>query len=188
MADRSITIYLPRIRAEDRQSEETFWSAFRDAQPEILGALLDGVSAALRNAAQVHFNELPRMADFTIWTTAAESGLGFAPGALVEAYEANQRNVVMTAFEADPLAVTLIGVMEKYHPTSWEGTATQLLEELNTRVEEGTKKSYFWPKSPSALGSRIDRLSSIVESKGWSIRRWHSGSRHIVIARIGEPK
>jgi len=48
--ERCIVVNLPSIPKSKRLSEEDFWNRFRTAQPRILGALLDGVAAALRNS------------------------------------------------------------------------------------------------------------------------------------------
>jgi hypothetical protein len=45
---------------------------------------------ALRRLPKVKLPELPRMADFAMWATAAESLLGWREGAFLRAYTRNQ--------------------------------------------------------------------------------------------------
>jgi hypothetical protein len=51
-----------------------------------LAGLLGAVSTALANLATVRLAELPRMADFAKWVSAAEPALGWTQGAFMEAY------------------------------------------------------------------------------------------------------
>ena len=75
LADRSIIINLAVIPDEKRIPEADFWGDFEDDAPKILGAILDGVSCALRNHKTVKLPEPPRLADFAVWVTAAEPNL-----------------------------------------------------------------------------------------------------------------
>jgi hypothetical protein len=43
LLDRTIGLVLPRIADKDRKDEETFWAAFDQARPAIMGALFDAV-------------------------------------------------------------------------------------------------------------------------------------------------
>jgi len=67
LLDRSLLVYLPDVPEAKRRPEAEFWPAFEEVRPGILGALLDAVSAALRQLATVQVSPLPRMADFAIW-------------------------------------------------------------------------------------------------------------------------
>lgn len=75
LLDRSLVIYLPTIPASERMTERKFWASFDAAQPRILGALLSAVAGALRDLPQVELAQLPRLADFATWVTAAEPSL-----------------------------------------------------------------------------------------------------------------
>ena len=52
LADRAVTIHLAIIPEDARQPEDELFAAFEAKRPVILGALLDGISAALRNLRQ----------------------------------------------------------------------------------------------------------------------------------------
>ena len=107
LADRALTIHLHSVPEDQCHPEDEFFAEFECARPRILGALLDAVSAALRNVASVRLDRSPRMADFVKWVTAAESGLGWEPGAFLAAYRENRRDVSEAAFEADVVAVAI---------------------------------------------------------------------------------
>jgi hypothetical protein len=73
------------------RTESPFYRRFYAERTLILGALLDAVSCALRNAKNVRLDRIPRMADFAVWSEAAAPVLGWKPGALLDAYESNRR-------------------------------------------------------------------------------------------------
>ena len=72
LLNRTISLSLPAIESSSRRTEQELWRAFDDAQPRILGALYDAVSSAIRTLPDIHFEDLPRMADALVWVTAAE--------------------------------------------------------------------------------------------------------------------
>ena len=188
LADRAITISLPRISDNERRSEQEFWQEFLEVRPQILGTLLDAVSTALRDLPQVHLDTYPRMSDFAKWAAAAESAFGFAPGTVAAAYEANRKDVATTAFEADPLAVEIRRMIDTRYPNGWEGTATELLEELNKVADEITRRSRLWPQTASALGSKMRRIAPSLCAQGYKVEYGHSGDRSIYIRPKRPPK
>lgn len=145
----------------------------------ILGALLDAVSAALRNVAGVRLQRSPRMADFVKWTTAAAPGLGWESAEeFVSVYADNRRDVTDATFEADPVAVAIREFIMLVHPVDgWSGSATELLGLLNERVSDSVKRSKLWPLSAQAMGNRIDRIAPLLRGKGFTVERRNSGGR-----------
>ena len=105
-------------------------AAYESVRPQILGALLDGVSAALRNLATVKLDGLPRMADFALWASAAETAFGWDEGTFYRAYQGNRESANEVALEASPIARPLLEVLEERG--SWSGTASELLTALDT--------------------------------------------------------
>ena len=92
------------------------FAAFEAKRATILGALFDAVSAALRFLSKVKLDRAPRMADFAKWITAAESGLGWEPGAFLKVYGENRRDVIESSFEADSVAVAIRDWIIAEHP------------------------------------------------------------------------
>jgi hypothetical protein len=90
--DRAVIVGLDQIPEDKRRPEAELWAAFDAARPRLLGALLEAIATALRNLPKTTLEKLPRMADFAIWATAAESALGIAEGAFMTAYQGNQRD------------------------------------------------------------------------------------------------
>ena len=71
LLDRAIVLSLPTISTHTRQDEARFWAHFDTLRPQLLGALLDVISAAFRTLQDIHLPEPPRMADFARWASAA---------------------------------------------------------------------------------------------------------------------
>jgi len=180
LADRSITIHLRAIPDAERRPEDELNAEFEAARPGIIGALLDAVMRAHANVASVKLDRSPRMADFVKWVTAAEPGLGWEPGEFMMAYSNNRRDVSEAAFEADAVAVAVWKFLQT-KPERFEGTMTELLEEINNYVSETTRRSKYWPQSAAALGNRIERSTPLLKAKGCVIERRHSGQRIITI-------
>ena len=144
LADRSLAVHLAAIPQEQRRTERELWREFEAARPGILGALLDGISSAMRKLPDVQLDRMPRLADFARLIEAATPGLGCEQGQFLEIYEGNRRDLAHTAFEADPVAVAIQKAMQD-HPHEWEGTATDLLEVINAILPEATRKGWHWP-------------------------------------------
>jgi putative DNA primase/helicase len=182
LADRSVTIHLRAIPDNERQPEDELIAAFEEARPRIMGALMDAVSRALGNVAGVKLKRSPRMADFVKWITAAEPGLGWEPGAFLTAYSSNRHDVTEATFEADNIAVAIWKlVTTDERKVGFEGTATELLDAINSQATEVDKKGKYWPQSAAQLGNRVLRAAPLLRSKGCIVDRRHSGDRTIII-------
>ncbi|NMB45029.1 MAG: hypothetical protein GX998_01315, partial [Firmicutes bacterium] len=181
LLDRSLVITLPVISDEKRQDEETFWAAFEEAQPRILGALLDAVSTGLARWESTKLDAMPRMADFARWVTAAEAALPWEAGGFMAAYAGNRSDAVSLALEADCVAVAITGLLEKR--PSFEGTATELLETLESYVPEQTRNTRAWPKTPRTLSNRLRRAATFLRQTGTALEfdREPGGHRRRVI-------
>jgi putative DNA primase/helicase len=181
LADRAVTIHLKTITEEQRWPEDEMLPALDRARPEILGALLDAVSRALRDIGEVKLLRVPRMADFTKWITAAESALGWDAGAFVDAYRENRRDATESTFEADTVATAIWKMLTLKHVDGFNGTATELLSEINEWAPEGTKRLKSWPQTPAQLGNAVSRAAPLLKAKGCAVERRHSGNRTITI-------
>src|SRR5215216_878975 len=84
LLDRAAIINLPRIDPKARRKEAVIIRMLRQAQPQILSALLDAVAAGLAGKDDIVLEELPRMADFAVWGIATEQALGGAKGSFMK--------------------------------------------------------------------------------------------------------
>jgi hypothetical protein len=154
LLERSLLIRLPPIPEEKRRPESEFWAAFDAAHPRLLGAILDRVSAGLRERPGVKLDRLPRMADFALFAVACETGAGEKP-TFLDAYAANQSGAHEQALDASPVPAALVALMDGRE--SWEGAPAELFAELKRYTTDPPPQD--WPKKPNVLTNRLRRLA-----------------------------
>lgn len=167
LLDRSVIFDLPVI--EKFAEEKEFWKAFDAAHPRLLGALLNVAVGALRNQQSVQLKEKPRMADYAVLATAAESALGLSGGRFIRAYNRNRQDANAIALEASPIATFACDLAER---GSWEGTAASLLAKFSRMADEDTQKRRNWPKTPKVLSGMLRRLATALRKAGVDVEFW----------------
>lgn len=165
LLDRCLIVWLPTIPEDRRRPEAEMLMEFETARPRILGALLNAVSAALRNRESVDLPCLPRMADFAMWVTAAEGGLGWQRGTFMSAYNENRSSANDLALESSPIARPLIDLLEECG--GWDGTATELLHEIESQVSEQSRRQRGWPANGRSIAGHLKRLAPNLRVAGW---------------------
>lgn len=138
LLDRCVIIWLPAIPERSRRPEAEMSELFEELRPRILGALLNAVVGAMKNLHSVKPDDLPRMADFALWVTAAEQALGWPKGTFMSAYAGNRASANDVALEASPVARPLIEMLDEQG--EWVGTSSDLLEPLEARVGDQVKR------------------------------------------------
>lgn len=192
LLERSASIFLRAIPDSKRRDERELWTAFNDAKPRILGAVLTAASVALANWQTVKLPQLPRMADFAIWAVAAEKGTGLPENAFLTAYNSNRSASNEMALDT-PLVCELREFMEHLTGNNWIGTASDLLKALNNFVMgkgEVTTAKYGWPKSPNALTGKLRRFAPNLRAVGLEIGcgRTNGGSKIEILKRNLSPR
>ncbi len=105
LADRSLIVTLAPLSAGTRKREADLVEGLTAAAPRILGALLSALAAGMAGQRNVVLEDVPRLADFAHFVTAAESALGWPEGAYMETYLANRRDAASVAsLDTDPVA------------------------------------------------------------------------------------
>jgi hypothetical protein len=178
LADRYLFIIGGDIPDAERRTEADLWAAFLQAQPRIIGCLLDAVSVGLGNTG-VTPTLRPRMYDFLTWMARCEEGLGWAPGTFEDAYEINIKTGAETVADASPLVSAIRDFMDGSPPrdelpdppgdvtdgwmgwsaAGWCGTATELLGVLNAQVPHAIRGQREWPKVSQRLGTALQEAS-----------------------------
>ena len=173
---RCIVFNLSTISPASRKTEKELEQEFEAIKAAVFGAILTAVSEALKNYPVVNLAELPRMADFAKWATAAEPALGLKDGEFIEAYEGNRKQSNEAILEDSPLTKPIERLIEKQPNLEWSGSATELLEELNLLVDEQTKQSKEWPKSASPLGRKLKKIAPNLRLAGFDVEDGKSAS------------
>lgn len=181
LVDRAIVITLPPIPDAQRRPEADFWKAFDEARPRILGALLDAVVIALRRHQDVRLESLPRMADFAVWSVAAEPAFPWPTDTFLSAYAGNRQGAVDDVLDGDPL----VEVVRSIAP--WTGTASQLLTTLNAKVADDVKRQKGWFSRPRQVADALRRLAPGLRRTGIEVaftKHGHTRTRLIEIGRV----
>jgi putative DNA primase/helicase len=181
LADRAIVAVIDPI-SKGRREEGELWAAFDESAPAILGALLGGVSHALRDRAYQSraIKEKPRMADFAVWAAAAMPAFGWTADDFLGTYKGNRDEAVARVLEADSVAEADIEFARQaysWEPLKlddetfdgtirfWKDTATTLLVELAKLVPEDTRRERSWPKDATRLSGCLRRAAPALRTK-----------------------
>ena len=183
LASRSISVELQGIDDSDRKVESAIEEEFLCIWPRLFGALLDGISHALRHEEEVageFAKRLPRMADAALFATAAEESFGFERGTFIRLLGESQGEAVAEILESSRVAVAIVKIVKG--GGSWEGTASKLLGEIKDEVGDDWDRTC--PKNAKALSEEISRLESALrKSEGITVERKKSGSTRLIILR-----
>ncbi|MFB7619264.1 ATP-binding protein [Kitasatospora sp. NPDC056181] len=182
LADRMIPVHLHRITK--RRTETALWEAYDEAQPRILGALLNlvvkmlGALASIREQADNEEIELPRMADQGLVMAALDSIIGASSG-ILRSYLDERRELAEEVVESDQVAMTLMRMVREETPDAngvheWEGSTQELLDKLSGMLPGMLPES--WPRTPNHLSRRINRAASDLDKLGVDITRGKAGS------------
>jgi hypothetical protein len=163
LLDRALLTNLPVIPSARRWRKRILQRKFADAQPRILGALLDAVSAGLERVKEgIEMDEWPRMADFAEWAMACEGALGLAEGAFIAAYRRNVGRANNLAIDSSMVAQAIIKFIDESEDHRFQGTSGALLKALNAKLVaagETPNKKADWPQTPEKLRAELKKLS-----------------------------
>lgn len=178
LIERCLVLELPAIGA--RRYEDDFWAEFEAARPRLLSTLYAALAAALALEAGTRLEHPPRMADFARWVVAAELVLGWTPGTFLTAYTRNLNTANEAALEASPVGMAVRALVDYNH--RWQGTATQLLNELERRAGDASR-GRNWPQGPRGLTNALKRLAPALRRVGIWITHKHLKERTIILTR-----
>jgi hypothetical protein len=123
------------------------------------------------------------MADFGRFAIAAETALGLKQGDFVGAFDDNREEAHEIVLESSPVAQAIQRLMESR--TVWQGTASELLANLEPLTPEKTARSRQWPGNSRSLGKALTRLAPDLRGLGIDVdfERTKS-SRKIVLENV----
>jgi hypothetical protein len=177
LLDRAIIITLPIISDNKRRTEEKLWGEFESVRPMIMSTLLDAVVLALRDVKSVTLGASPRMADFAKWVVAAAPALGMIGQEFLDAYQRNRYGVHELVLESSPVGAEIISLAAGLPiGCEWKGTATELLDELNGKVNESVQRRKDWPKTARLLSGTLRRLAPNLRATGVEVKWGGEGS------------
>jgi len=172
LQDRCLNIRFTRLEGTSKNTDEhTLRSWFKEMHPAILGAILDGVSAAFRNIETVRKGEHSwlRLTDFSQWYTASEPEE--SRGRFLSMMHGRRSDMKLQLLDNDVLGSALVRLME--NDPRFEGTAGDVLKKLKESESFGKDNPVpsEFPKNGSQFAKQVDRLRDALRTAGISIER-----------------
>ncbi len=114
-----------------------------------------------------HWTDSSPLADFAVWVTACEAGLGWAAGTFLNAYTDNRSSANETAMEASLVGLAVQQFMADRQ--FWQGTSTELLAAVEGVVDEKTQRRKDWPKSARKISGDLRRVAPNLRRTGLDV-------------------
>jgi hypothetical protein len=148
--------------------------------------MLGKLSQTLKELPNVKLTASPRMADWAHFAVGVERAMEWPEGTVLSAYDQMQKRSSETLLESWPFSSVIIELAK----SGWEGSATALLDEIETKVSD-TIWHRNLPKNPVQLSGALRRLSCAFASRGIEVccdgKTPGSGSRRFITIRDASP-
>lgn len=158
LLDRALIVDLPQ--RTERRNDHEIDGAVVGLVPNVLGALLSGVSMALQGD-EATVPDAVRMRAPASFAMKAAPALGVDPEAIVQAY-LDSRVAAHGVTAEDPVVEALMGYLKPGQ--TWTGTMGLLLDNLNDRRHGSRPRG--WPESPRGMSATIKRLVPTLRELG----------------------
>ena len=177
--DRALILDVERLPPERRQVLEQVESAFMEARPRLLGALLTTLSQVLSVMPTVSREGLSRMADFHLMGRAVGEVLGSTSAQFDEAFAQAEARQKRGAFD-NTLALTLLLFARQVR--RWQGDATNLLQRLHetAKANQIRQSPEFWPDTPMALGRQLKHLGDSLARNGVRVSKVRRATARLI--------
>jgi hypothetical protein len=173
LGSRSLSLRVPAI-TDDGLAEEAIDAEIERIRPNVLGALCEAASYALRKPqAGLVKHRMQALAD---WTVSAAPSLGLAVEDIANSVNAAVEDLNATHLESSPIVEPLRNwALNEINGGSWTfdhvltKTTADLLEELNQIATIAQKKTEHWPKSSRTLGNRLSEIAPSLPGTGITV-------------------
>jgi hypothetical protein len=98
------------------------------------------------------------------------------------AYKDSRREASELSLDTWPVAPALLTLLSE--TGTFEGRASDLLDELQSRSSDAPKLMRSWPKLPHQLSAQLTRHAPSLRSDGWEVSRTRSGRTGERLIRI----
>ncbi len=175
LADRVLMAQLGEITEDRRLAQGELAAKVEAARPRVLGAMLTALSQTLAELPNTKPEKLPRMADYALFSIAAEKALGLT-GEFLKVFERSREQSRQIVIESSPIGEAILKLMESpANSVRWKGTASQLLNSLESFSDEGTVRSKCWPKASNSFARQLNRLKPDIKAMGIEITETREG-------------
>jgi hypothetical protein len=178
-SDRTVCIELAPIGSEVRRSDSELLRALEADHPRILGALYKLIQQVFQVFPDVCADAPTRMVEFCRWLAAMEQVMQLEARSLQDAYKATLVDSQLESLMDNPLAAVLLQFSEKQE--FWDGTPTELYQELSNIASFAHQRSRAWPSSAASMSKRLHGLQGPLLSQGVEILIARGKERQIVV-------
>ncbi|GAA6157383.1 hypothetical protein NBRC116588_28560 [Pyruvatibacter sp. HU-CL02332] len=181
---RSMVITLPPLsEAGGVRPKQQVFAEYERLKPQILAGLYNGISSVLRNLESTKENFDHRAADFLRYATAAEEGLGWAPGSFEKVFMRHQDRQQSTLALSDVVVREVCTVIAGEDGDVIEHTASDLYQAVTSGFL-GSRPA-AWPKDPAGLSKCLTQRYEQLKSLGLILERGRTGkSRSLVFKKL----
>ena len=172
--DRTLPIELERLDKRERQPEDDFWLGFSLAHPELLGAVFDALSGALRERHTVQLEERPRLADWGLYAAALYKAQGWGVEAFVEDRQGVEKMQQQGTLDGSVVAQAVILYMKNRDRVELSAAKLHAALEACAEDELDLKDDKTWPKTGRTLWKKMREVTPLLEAHG--IRAYRSSS------------
>jgi len=167
LLERSILIELERIPEDKRRTDAEIFSEFEKNKPQILGAIFNVISKAMLIEPDIKLDNFPRMADFSKWGCAIAEAMGYKKEVFLKAYSENINAQNSEVINDNLEATSIIEFLKD--KTDWQGSASQLLSELEKTARAigiNVDKEKSFPKAANVLSKRLNQIKPNLAQLG----------------------
>ena len=197
LRSRSIFFEFAPLDAKDCKTEEEYWKAYEKDAPIIFGGMLDALCAALRNYDAVRDAlkgvEKPRLADHTVWVSAAEESLGWEPGTYRQLLLKHQREGLADSEMNSTFGQVMLGFLafkaeEIQKSYIWQ--VNELYAQIIRWAEDniGKDERKYIPRSPASFSKKLRRAATSLAYYGaeFAFDQNHEGNKRGVVITLNE--
>jgi len=171
LLDRGLIIKVERIDDNVKRRKQHILCEFDEIRPQILGSIFDILVKFLvmRQTTSIKFKKLPRMADFAECAEIISRCMGNPDNRFMDAFYENVALQTEEVLDTSLVRNAILSFMKDRK--EWNGSATELLEELDQIIGEKASKYRYWPKTASALSRRINEVKTNLQQIGIFIKQ-----------------
>jgi hypothetical protein len=180
LADRILPIDLVPIPRESRRFEQDLEERFSAVLPRVLSGLFNLLAEVLDIIDDVEVEDPPRMADFALVLEAVDQVRGSSS---LETYLASAASLALDVVESDTVATALEAFTSDEDFERWEGTASELLQQLAPESPPSD-----WPRSAQSMSDRVRRAIPALHTIGLSVKMGvrHGPRRRLIVITLRE--
>lgn len=164
LIDRSISISVDRIKTVSSYDPDA--TRTLDASiPEVMGYICDLLAVGLARYETTTVDNPPRLSLLAKFATACEPFGVDVP--YVDLLRNNQRQALVASRDNDLVIAALFEFVSEKR--EWTGNYRALLDSLNNRADEQTRRAPEWPNSPQGLARFMQQNGLLLDEQGMNV-------------------